>query len=304
MTQRALDALLARSPAQPFFLSRAARRLTVLAYHAVDDPQRFAGQLDRLLGLGCRFLTLDEALEALAGRSCLPRRAVLVTFDDGDRSVLEHGFPLLTARGLPAVVFVVAGLVAGTRPPWWAEVASLLAAGGASDALAGIPRTRAVQRLKRLPDAERRRILEDLRASAPEPPDPSRQLTGADLRRLAAAGVAIGNHTLSHPCLPRCDASTVRHEITTAHERLAEILGAPPRAFAYPNGEPDPRAAAILAELGYEAAFIFDHRHAGVPCRDRFAVSRLRVNSSTPPDRFRIIVSGLHPAIHHALGRA
>jgi hypothetical protein len=37
---------------------------------------------------------------------------------------------------------------------------------------------------------------------------------------------------------------------------------------------------------------------------DRFAVSRLRVNSSATNDRFQTIVSGLHPAIHRIRGGA
>jgi hypothetical protein len=33
-------------------------------------------------------------------------------------------------------------------------------------------------------------------------------------------------------------------------------------------------------------------------------ISRLRVDSTTPPARFETILSGVHPAIHHALRRS
>lgn len=100
----------------------------VLAYHAVEDlsgdrilgpygvpPARLGAQLDALRRAGRRFITLDTLLEALAGRTTLPRGAVLVTFDDAYVSVLETGVPELRRRGVPAVVFAVAGHTGGTN---------------------------------------------------------------------------------------------------------------------------------------------------------------------------------------------
>ncbi|HEV8629907.1 MAG TPA: polysaccharide deacetylase family protein [Thermoanaerobaculia bacterium] len=299
----AVDALLARSPAQGLFRRRAAGRLTVLAYHCVDDGDRFAAQLDELLASGHNPLTLDDTLAALAGQRTLPRRALLVSFDDGDRSILEAGLPALRARGVPAVAFVVAGLVDGTRPPWWVEAEAWLASGGRSPLLEGQEAPAAARLLKKLPDAVRRQALEELRQTATASCPPVPQLTSAELQQLTSGGVAVGNHTWSHPCLPRCDDAVLRDEVVRAHERLTAILGAPPRAFAYPNGDYDPRAAGLLAELGYGAAFLFDHRHARPRGGDRFRVSRLRVAATTSRDRFRIILSGLHPALHRLAGR-
>jgi peptidoglycan/xylan/chitin deacetylase (PgdA/CDA1 family) len=95
----------------------------------------------------------------------------------------------------------------------------------------------------------------------------------------------------------------VESEVTRAHEILADILGKAPTAFAYPNGNADPRSARALARLGYEAAFLFDHRIGRFPPADPHRISRLRVASSIRADRFRIIVSGLHPSLHRLLGR-
>ena len=88
-----------------------------------------------------------------------------------------------------------------------------------------------------------------------------------------------------------------RREVLDAHERLTGWLGDEPTAFAYPNGNGDPRAHAVLAGAGYRAAFAFDHHLSDGPAPDRWAVSRLRVNAWTPPVRFRLIMSGLHPAL-------
>jgi peptidoglycan/xylan/chitin deacetylase (PgdA/CDA1 family) len=134
------------------------------------------------------------------------------------------------------------------------------------------------------------------------PPSRIPQLRSEDVRDLESAGVAIGNHTLTHPCLPRCTDDVLRQEIVQAHEKLTALLTTAPEAFAYPNGDWDPRAEACLAGLGYRSGFVFDHRISRLPLRNPLRVSRVRVNSSTSLDRFELILSGLHPVLHRLRG--
>jgi peptidoglycan/xylan/chitin deacetylase (PgdA/CDA1 family) len=298
-----LDAALRWSPAQLVFRMRAARQLTVLAYHGVDDPDRFARQLDHLARVS-RPVSLDDLTAALAGGRPLPERAVLLTFDDGEHSLLEAGLPLLRERGLPAVAFVVAGLLDTDQPFWWTEVEQLARAGGGHGPAAGPGAVALVRRLKSLPDGERLAVMAELRRTAPGAAVPVRQLRREELGLLESAGVAVGNHTLSHPILPRCGDGKVGHELGEAHRVLGEALGHPPSAFAYPNGDWDGRAERHLLELGYAAAFLFDHRVSPRQPGHRLRISRVRVNSDTGLDRFAAIVSGLHPAVHHARGGA
>jgi peptidoglycan/xylan/chitin deacetylase (PgdA/CDA1 family) len=299
-TESWLDVALRLSPAQPFFHWTASRKLAVLAYHGVDQPERFEEHLD-VLRRTAYVVSLEEALDVFEGRRSLPRRAVLITFDDGHRSVLDVGMPMLRERGLPAVVFVVAGVVDTDRPFWWAEVEDLVARGGSVRGMSQGSGRQVVSALKRASDDERRAALEELRGIV-GPTTPMAQLTGPELRTLESAGVAVGNHAWSHPCLGRCSDTVLRREIEDAHAALTSILGHPPHAFAYPDGQYDPRAADVLGELGYRAAFVFDHRLSDSRPRDPLAVSRLRVNSTTTLDRFQTIASGLHPAIHRARG--
>mgnify|MGYP001404117836 CR=1 FL=1 len=104
------------------------RRAVILLYHAVDDlaadpvlspfgvpAARFGAQLRALRRSGRRFVSLQTLLDGLEGRAPLPRRSVLVTFDDAYVSVLESGVPELRRAGAPAVVFAVAGQLGGTN---------------------------------------------------------------------------------------------------------------------------------------------------------------------------------------------
>jgi peptidoglycan/xylan/chitin deacetylase (PgdA/CDA1 family) len=98
--------------------------LPVLMYHrfgsAIDgdpelwiDPDRFAAQLQWLRERRFRTLSLAEAWRHLrAGRA--PKRAVLLTIDDGFASDLETAAPILERAGARAAVFVASDLLGQT----------------------------------------------------------------------------------------------------------------------------------------------------------------------------------------------
>ena len=289
-----VDRIVVRSPAQTLFGRRARSKLAVLAYHSVDDPERFAMQME-VVTRAAHPVSLDIVLDAQAGRRPLPDRAVLVTFDDADATVAAHASRILAERRIPAVAFVVASALDTDRPLWPAEARDLIRHGGVADDVAGLDADAAVRRMKRLPDDRRLAVLASLRASATAQATPAAQLSTHDLAGLQASGIEVGNHTMTHPCLDRCSDEIVAREIAVAHRTLT-AAGVAPRAFAYPNGDTDARVMRIVAEHGYDAAFLFDHRLNEWPLQDRLSISRLRVNASDTIDRFRAVLSGLHPA--------
>jgi len=116
------------SPVQVAFMLQAVRRLTVLAYHGIDDPTSFRHQL-LYLAKTMRPVSFDEVLAAMHGGRSLPARAVLLTFDDGHRSLLEAGLPLLRQRGFPGLAFIVPGVLDTDQPFWWTETQQLMGQG-------------------------------------------------------------------------------------------------------------------------------------------------------------------------------
>ena len=80
-----------------------------------SNPQTFAAQLDMLVERGHRFVNLDLLLAAVDGRSPLPPKATLVTFDDAYADLLPAAAEILSQRGIPAVVFAVGGQIGGTN---------------------------------------------------------------------------------------------------------------------------------------------------------------------------------------------
>jgi peptidoglycan/xylan/chitin deacetylase (PgdA/CDA1 family) len=81
----------------------------------------FAAVLDALAAHGCRTLTLAEAAARRRAGRRLPRRAVVLTFDDGCRCFRDQALPELAARGMTATLFAVSAELGGSnfwdRPP-------------------------------------------------------------------------------------------------------------------------------------------------------------------------------------------
>jgi peptidoglycan/xylan/chitin deacetylase (PgdA/CDA1 family) len=290
-----LDVTFARSPFQPAFQRVAGRRLAVLTYHSVPDGAAFGRHLS-YLRREAHPVSLHQLLETIEREAPLPERSVLITFDDADRTLLEVAVPLLQRYEMPAMACVVAGALDSNEPFWWDEVEELVMSGGGS---MGFPRDHSlVQAMKQVHDRRRLQVIDDLRASAERPATRVQHLRADELPLLEAGGVAIANHSLTHPCLPRCTNDKIETEVFAAHQILTRALGHPPSAFVYPNGDCNDHVRGVVGGAGYRIAFLFDHRMVSFPVSDPLRVSRLRVDPSVSLDRLRIVLSGLHPAVH------
>lgn len=73
-------------------------------------PGEFARQLDRLIALGYRTLSLREAFGNARDEKTRPRSVVL-TFDDACGCFARHAAPLLRERDMTATVFAVSDLI-------------------------------------------------------------------------------------------------------------------------------------------------------------------------------------------------
>ncbi len=112
----------------------------VLVYHrftARDEPRdpmeipraSFRAQMALLRDEGYQVIPLRHLGEFLAGRRALPRKSVVITIDDGFRSVYTIGFPVLREFGFPATLFVYTDFVRGEPGLDWEELREMIATG-------------------------------------------------------------------------------------------------------------------------------------------------------------------------------
>ncbi len=85
----------------------------MLMYHSVpaDKRDRFERQMAELVRVG-RPVFADQADSETVGEYLIG-----VTFDDGFASVLHNALPVLSARAIPATIFIPTGYTGG-RPGW------------------------------------------------------------------------------------------------------------------------------------------------------------------------------------------
>lgn len=109
----------------------------ILSYHRIGrkngkmvvTPEAFAAQLDYLEKNDYRVVRLSELVEFLAGERALPRRSVVITFDDGYASTYVHAFPLLEKHGFPATVFLYTDFVGAKDALTWDQMKEMVASG-------------------------------------------------------------------------------------------------------------------------------------------------------------------------------
>jgi peptidoglycan/xylan/chitin deacetylase (PgdA/CDA1 family) len=95
-----------------------------------------------------------------------------------------------------------------------------------------------------------------------------RLLDEEQVRELPRLGIEVGVHGMDHTILAGLDGGELRAQVAGARERLADVTGTVPRAFAYPEGVFDGPAVRAVREAGYQVGFsVF--RGAG-----RYAVTR------------------------------
>ena len=79
----------------------------------------------------------------------------------------------------------------------------------------------------------------------------SRFMTWEDVQELDAAGMTIGNHTLSHPYLTKLSLEEERKEVVQSKKVLEEKLGKSVTHFASPFGQSSDQLVALLKEAGF-----------------------------------------------------
>ena len=70
------------------------------------------------------------------------------------------------------------------------------------------------------------------------------------VRRIAAAGHALGNHTMSHPRLPLCAHARIVAELRDASRAIEDLSGTPLRLFRPPHGFRTPYVLGTARDLG------------------------------------------------------
>ena len=192
--------------------------IPILMFHSLDEgdspisfpPAVFRRGVARLQAAGYRVVSLTELAYCLKGGMPFPDKALVITFDDGYRTVFDEAFPVLRQHGMTATVFLTVG-----QPQ----------------------------------EGEDRRRRYDRRRATRLPRLAGREmLSWREIGEMHRAGMDFGAHTLSHPDLRRLPEAMIEREIGVSKSVIEDALGRGVTSFAYPGGYYDERSLDIVRQ--------------------------------------------------------
>jgi peptidoglycan/xylan/chitin deacetylase (PgdA/CDA1 family) len=261
----------------------------ILMYHSVlPDPAAQADSLGGIIHSETAFraqmellardycpVGLDHAVKHLRDGEGMPKRSVIVTFDDGYADNHEVAMPILNHFAVPATFYVTVDCVEKKRLPWpsrlrfafrttkrasWtdplARTWSLTpphhgdeAFLAACDQCCGLSGTAQEEFI--------RRVEQELQACLPGQSG-SLMMSYEQLRELAGHGHTVGSHTMTHPNMAQLKEDDAYRELAESKQRLESQLGAPVQHFSYPCPALSPhwseRTVQQSRVLGYNTA--------------------------------------------------
>jgi peptidoglycan/xylan/chitin deacetylase (PgdA/CDA1 family) len=211
-------------------------------------------------------VSLEDVLNSRRRIRQLPRRALLITFDDGWRDNLDWAMPVL--QPTPWVLFLATDAIENPRS-WWQEVllwtirtqrceTKDLARRVADDGtLCNGDLLELLLLYGRMSSETRRQILAQEEAELYRECLSNQILDVSDLQKLADNGVALCAHGASH--LPMPQIPDAKGDMSRAKQHLAMIAnGHDLPAMSLPHGRYDERVLGFARELGYELIFSSD----------------------------------------------
>ncbi|WP_269790818.1 poly-beta-1,6-N-acetyl-D-glucosamine N-deacetylase PgaB [Stenotrophomonas sp. Iso1] len=243
-------------------LDSADNGLLVISYHDIRDDvvrhgdpdlyavstQNFAAHLDWLSTHGYHPVSLSQLIEASRGGKPLPPQPVLLTFDDGLRSVYTKVFPLLRAYNYPALIAVITDYVEmapgrsidyGYRP-------------FASDDFLTWPQIREMQASGLIEVASHTDNLHHGVQS-----NPQGNSTPAVITRIYDPAAAAYE-------TPQAYEQRIRDDLARSVQRITDNTGTKPRAIVWPYAAYNSFTNELAAQLGMDVSFDLEGRSTPV----------------------------------------
>lgn len=297
----------------------------ILAYHRVlesIEPQGFRFDLDLISASSeafreqiaivkrrCSPMRFDELIDRLDRGQSLPRRAALITFDDGYDDNYRIAWPILRDAGVSAMFFVSTGHIESGRPYAYDWLTYMVCVTPADRLQAPelavdwpLPETlqgrRAIasellDRIKTLGAGAQQALIARLQRDWSLPaegghPD-CRPMTWSQLREMRDGGMEVGSHGVDHQMLAKMTPAAMREELVASKRAIERELGGEAQVISYPVGGSDAYDAAVIEtvrEAGYRLGCSYRAGPEPVSAESRYELRRIPVERDVGRDWF------------------
>lgn len=256
-------------------------KVTFLLFHDME-----AGDADRnfaYLKRHYNIISLQNYLKAVQQGTKLPRKALVITFDDGHASNYAT-LPALKKLNVPITIFLCSEIVGTQRHFWFRHSEEMK------------PQ---VEALKCVPNSERLQKLEAFGFEQEKEFADRQALTDNEIKEMQAT-VDFQSHTCFHPILPQCTDEVARHEIFDSKTHLEEHYKLKINTLSYPNGDYSERDIRLAKEAGYTCGVTVDSGYNSLRS-DLFRLKRFSVNDAHTTEELMVKACGLYALIKHKL---
>lgn len=257
------------------------KRVTFLLFHdiAPEDAERNFSYLKRHY---CP-ISLKDYVNAVHNQTKLPKKAVVITFDDGhlSNSRLLH---IIKDLDIPVTVFLCSSIVGTHRHFWFRHIEAV---------------KYGVESLKQLSNYERLQKMMIMGFAQDKEYNDRQALSGEEIEAMKRE-VDFQSHTCFHPILPQCDDATARDEIIISKHQLEAFFKLDVFALSYPNGDYSDREIRLAKEAGYQCGITVDSGYNDLHS-DLFRLKRFSVNDAKSITELMVKASGIYALIKHKL---
>jgi len=279
------------------------------------EPRTFQAHINLLVSKRYPVIKLKEALQLL-DKKTLPPCPVVITFDDGFKTIKEYAIPILSHNALPSTIFLTTYYCIKAHPVFrlavqymfWKTRFKDINLTGIDLPMSGRVSLNSVENRqkvawqiidyaeKELPEEDRQRIASELGFRLKVPYSELVNsgalsiMTAPEIQRIASGGTDIQLHTHRHN-FPE-NPLTARTEIRDNRAVLEPIIGKELGHFCYPSGVWSERHFPILRQENIESAVTCDtgFNYADTP---RFSLRRFLDGQHISNIEFEAELSGL-----------
>ncbi len=303
--------------------------LIVLAYHRVCDIKKsqYIYDIELISADSDSFeyqikyikkhynpISMNQLIDYIENKKSLPKKPILITFDDGFDDNYTKAFPILKKYNVPATIFITTSYIGTDKTIWFDHLASLIfllekdrlfiKEIGKTYNLSQTKKERGpvmealCEDLKLIPNTLRESILERLNneySSILKNIDnrQSRMLNWEQIKEMSDSIIDIGSHTVTHSILTKLTDEKIYYELSESKEILEKELGVEIASISYPNGNEDAYNETVinnLNKLNYKIAFTYIAGNNPLPIANKLAIKRLHVENYINKNYFNMLL--------------
>jgi len=302
-------------------------KITILAYHRVLDvpsddeypydldlistnTEEFSQQI-KYLKIFFNPITIAQLIDMQVNEIKLPKRTVIVTFDDGFDDNYLNAYPILKESSFPATMFISTHYINTGEQFWFDKLTNVILTTEKTeisipeldltyihDGTLSKRRSIALDILSKLKSIknEKRLVVLDYIYTHYKPgfetdnlENLSRPLNWEQVKIMSDDIIEIGSHSVTHPILSSINKGDLYSELKESKVQIEQKIKTDVLSISYPVGSRkaySPEVKILAKAIGYKIGFSYETGVNKFPIPDMFSLKRLHVERYTTFSRF------------------